>query len=58
MWGITVLRKGETDDTGLANGGPVRASAKAEKRFSIILCKVHVSKSLVTKLKDIFPLNL
>lgn len=48
----------QTDDVGLAHGGPVRASAKAEKQFSITVRKAHVSKALGTKSKAIFPLNL
>lgn len=55
------LQKVKTDKSdGLC--GPARELVEVKDIFSIILCKVHVSKSLseslVTQLKDTFPLNL
>lgn len=49
--GNKTLQKVNTDEISLANGG------QHGNQFSILPCKEHVPKSLVTKLKDIFPLD-
>lgn len=48
--------KAKTDDISLA-GGVSTGISEGERHFSLILCKVHVEKSLVTKVEGHFSIE-